>query len=234
FRPIEVISIKANVDIDENCRSARMVEVKTDAKEAYPGETISFKVTIRPHRGDVIVEDVPYVVPSDASEGPLNLVLRGGGLVNKRTAEAVEKYKDSPLIKAIAQRERKMDFDEVMDKIRRQQRNNDIVIEEDITQVLEAIDEMEQQGIKVNLDTETKAKGVDLLGVKKRALEEEAKNVQKCPTIYIIENQLETSIMVVHGKKTKSVDQDSAEIKAEKIASDESAKEEKPSDETKE
>jgi hypothetical protein len=40
--------------------------------------------------------------------------------------------------------------------------------------------------------------------------------------------------MVVHGKKTKSVDQDSAEIKAEKIASDESAKEEKPSDETKE
>jgi hypothetical protein len=122
----------------------------------------------------------------------------------------------------------------VFDKIHQQQHNNDIVIEEDITQVLEAIDEMQQQGIKVNLDTETKAKGVDLLGVKKRALEEEAKNVQKCPTIYIIENQLETSIMVVRGKKTKSVDQDSAEIKAEKIASDESVKEEKPSDETKE
>ena len=226
FRPIEVISIKANVDIDENCRSARMVEVKTDAKEAYPGETINFKVTIRPHRGDVIVEDVPYVVPSDASEGPLNLVLRGGGLVNKRTAEAVEKYKDSPLIKAIAQRERKMDFDEVMDKIRRQQRNNDIVIEEDITQVLEAIDEMQQQGIKVNLESETKAKGVDLLGVKKRALEEEAKNVQKYPTIYIIENQLETSIMVVHGEKTKSDDTDS-------VKADERAKEENTSDKTK-
>lgn len=226
FRPIEVISIKANVDIDENCRSARMVEVKTDAKEVYPGETINFKVTIRPHRGDVIVEDVPYVVPSDASEGPLNLVLRGGGLVNKRTAEAVEKYKDSPLIKAIAQRERKMDFDEVMDKIRRQQRNNDIVIEEDITQVLEAIDEMQQQGIKVNLESETKAKGVDLLGVKKRALEEEAKNVQKYPTIYIIENQLETSIMVVHGEKTKSDDTDS-------VKADERTKEENTSDKTK-
>ncbi|MBQ5832389.1 MAG: hypothetical protein IIW43_02820 [Selenomonadales bacterium] len=234
FRPIEVISIKANIDIDENCRSARLVEVTTDTKEAHPGETINFKVKIRPHRGDVITEDVPYVVPNDATEGPLDLVVRGGGVINKRTTEALEKYKDSPLVKAIAKRERKMGFEEVMDKIRHQQRNNDIVIEEDITQVLEAIDEMQQQGIKVNLDTETKAKGVDLLGVKKRALEEEAKNVQKCPTIYIIENQLETSIMVVHGKKTKSVDQDSAEIKAEKIASDESAKEEKPSDETKE
>ncbi|MBP3400740.1 MAG: hypothetical protein J6K70_03140 [Selenomonadales bacterium] len=233
FRPIEVISIKANVDIDENCRSARMIEVTTDAKEAYPGETINFKVKIRPHRGDVIVEDVPYVVPSDATEGPLDLVVRGGGVINKRTTEALEKYKDSPLVKAIAKRERKMDFDEVMDKIRRQQRNNDIVIEEDITQVLEAIDEMEKQGIEVNLETETKAKGVDLLGVKKRALEEEAKSVQKCPTIYIIENQLETSIMVVRGKKTES-DKGSAEKKTVSLKDDNRSANEKTSDKIKE
>ncbi len=220
FRPIEVMNIKANIDIDENCRTARMIEVTTDAKKAHPGETINFKVKIRPHRGDVIVEDIPYVVPSDASVGKLDLVLRGGGLDNKRTTEAVKKYKDSPLVKAIAKRERKMGFEEVLDKIRSQQRNNDIVIEEDITQVLEAIDEMEKQGIEVNLETETKAKGVDLLGVKKRALEEEAKSVQKYPTLYIIENQLETSIMVVRGKKTEAVESKSDDKKTETVKTD--------------
>ena len=217
FRPIEVMSIKANIDIDENCRTARMVEVTTDAKEVHRGETINFKVTIRPHRGNVIVEDVPYVVPSDASFGELELMFRGGGVTNRHTAEAFEEYKDSPLAKAIAKRERKMGFEEVLDKIRRQHRNNDIVIEENIGQVFEAIDELEKQGIEVNLETETEAKGVDLLGVKKRALEEEAKNVQKYPTLYIIENQIETSIMVVPAQKAKTDKQEPAEKKAASV-----------------
>lgn len=234
FRPIEIMSIKANVDIDENCRTARMIEVTTDTKEAHPGETINFKVKIRPHRGDVIVEDVPYVVPSDASSGKLELMLRGGGVTNRHTTEALEKYKDSPLVKAIAARERKMDFEKVLDKIRRQDRNNDIVIEENIGQVLEALDDLEKQGIEVDLQTETKDKGVDLLGVKKRAQEEEAKSVQKYPTLYIIENQIETSIMVVHGEKMKTDKQEPGKKKADSVKQKNDLAEEKTVAETKE
>ncbi len=234
FRPIEVMNIKAHVDIDENCRTARMVEVTTDAKEVHRGETVNFKVKIRPHRGEVIVEDVPYVVPSDASFGELELMFRGGGVANRHTVEAFEQYKDSPLAKAIAKRERKMGFEEVLDKIRRQQRNNDIVIEENIGQVFEAIDELEKRGIEVDLESETKAKGVDLLGLKKRALEEEAKSVQKYPTLYIIENQIETSVMVVPAQKTKTDKQESVEGKAASVNRENDSARSNKSAETKE
>ena len=214
FRQLDIMNIKATIDIDENRRTATILEAVPDAQEVHPGETVNFKVTLRPYRGEDIIEDVPYVVPIDHPGGKLELVFRGGGIINTQRAAAVAKQKDSEVVKGVIERERKMTFEEILDKIRRQDRNNDIVIEENIEQILDAMAEMEKNGVDVTAQVQAGVTGVDLLGVKKRAAEEAAKSVQKYPTIYVIDNQVESSITVVRGEKAKSADDAAAEADA--------------------
>lgn len=198
FQEIEVMNVKVDVDVDEMRRTARILEVVSDQKEAHPGETINFKVKLRPYRGADIVEDVPYTVPIDCPAGRLELIFRGGGILNTTTMAAVAKQKDTEMMKAVAERERKMGFGEILDELRRQQRNNDIVIEENLEQIFAVIENVERNGmIGANvLNTD----GVDLLGVKKRMAEEAAKTVQKYPTLYVIDNQVESAVTVVRSE----------------------------------
>lgn len=204
FQEIEVMNIKIDVDVDETRRTARILEAVADKKEAHPGETVNFKVTLRPYRGADIVEDVPYTVPMNYPGGKLEVIFRGGGIVNTATMAAVAKQKDTEMMKAVAKRERKLGFGEILDELRREDRNNDIIIEENIEQILMAIGEAEKMGMVMPVEEMEKAakpSGVDLLGVKQRMMEEAAQAVQKYPTLYVIDNQVESSVMVIPNDK---------------------------------
>lgn len=204
FQEIEVMNVTVDVDVDETRRTARILEAVADKKEAHPGETVNFKVTLRPYRGADIVEDVPYVVPMDHPGGKLGLIFRGGGIINTAMVAAVAKQKDTEMMKAVAERERKLSFGEILDELRRQDRNNDIIIEENIGQMLEMMGEAERMGIVMPLEEMENAMqptGVDLLGVKQRMAEEAMRTVQKYPTLYVIDNQVEGSITVVRESK---------------------------------
>lgn len=206
FRPIEVMNVKAAIDIDEGCRVAKILEAVTEQTEVHPGETINFKVKLRPHRGDDIIEDVPYTVPIDHPGGEQELIFRGGGLPNTTAMEGVEEHRTPEAEKALEERERKMTFGEILDKIRRKTRNNDIVIDLNYGQVFDTFAQMEAEGKSLPDVPELKTDGVDLLGVKKRIAEEAAKSVQKYPTLYVIDNEITTTINVVLGEKSKDKD----------------------------
>lgn len=198
FRALDIMSIKADIDIDENRRTATILEATADKKEAHPGDTVNFKVKLRPYRGEDIVEDVPYTVPMDHPGGKLGLIFRGGGIVNTVTLAAAAKQKDSEMMKEMAERERKLSFGEILDELRRQDRNNDIIIEENIEDIFAAFGEMEKMGVTLaDIEKTLKPTGTDLLGVKKRMAEEAARAVQKYPTLYVIDNQVESSLMIV-------------------------------------
>lgn len=198
FRALDIMSIKADIDIDENRRTATILEATADKKEAHPGDTVNFKVKLRPYRGEDIVEDVPYTVPMDHPGGKLGLIFRGGGIVNTVTLAAAAKQKDSEMMKEMAERERKLSFGEILDELRRQDRNNDIIIEENIEDIFAAFSEMEKMGVTLaDIEKTLKPTGTDLLGVKKRMAEEAARAVQKYPTLYVIDNQVESSLMIV-------------------------------------
>lgn len=198
FRALDIMSIKADIDIDENRRTATILEATADKKEAHPGDTVNFKVKLRPYRGEDIVEDVPYTVPMDHPGGKLGLIFRGGGIVNTVTLAAATKQKDSEMMKEMAERERKLTFGEILDELRRQDRNNDIIIEENIEDIFAAFGEMEKMGVTLaDIEKTLKPTGTDLLGVKKRMAEEAARAVQKYPTLYVIDNQVESSLMIV-------------------------------------
>lgn len=198
FRALDIMSIKADIDIDENRRTATILEATADKKEAHPGDTVNFKVKLRPYRGEDLVEDVPYTVPMDHPGGKLGLIFRGGGIVNTVTLAAAAKQKDSEMMKEMAERERKLSFGEILDELRRQDRNNDIIIEENIEDIFAAFGEMEKMGVTLaDIEKTLKPTGTDLLGVKKRMAEEAARAVQKYPTLYVIDNQVESSLMIV-------------------------------------
>ncbi len=199
FRQLEIMNIKIDVDMDETRRTATILEAVADKKKAHPGETVNFKVKLRPYRGEDIVEDVPYTVPSDHPGGKLDLVFRGGGIVNTAAMAAVAKQQDSEMMKAMAERERKLSFGEILDELRRQDRNNDIMIEENVAKMFEAMHEAEKMGMMPTLEemeNAMKPTGVDLLGVKERMAKEAARAVQKYPTLYVIDNQVESSLVV--------------------------------------
>lgn len=199
FRQLEIMNIKIDVDMDETRRTATILEAVADKKEAHPGETVNFKVKLRPYRGEDIVEDVPYTVPSDHPGGKLDLVFRGGGIVNTAAMAAVAKQQDSEMMKAMAERERKLSFGEILDELRRQDRNNDIMIEENVAKMFEAMHEAEKMGMMPTLEemeNAMKPTGVDLLGVKERMAKEAARAVQKYPTLYVIDNQVESSLVI--------------------------------------
>ncbi|MBO5245211.1 MAG: hypothetical protein J6B02_03840 [Selenomonadales bacterium] len=217
FHPIEVMSVKASIDIDSGCRMAKLLEAETDKTEVRPGETVNFKVKLRPYRGDDIVEDVPYRVPSDHPGGEQELIFRGGGLPNTTVMEGIEKHRTPEDEKAVEELERKLTFEEILDKIRRKTRNNDIVIEENLDQVFTTIAEMKAEGDPLLEELEPKEDGVDLLGVKKRISEEAAKSIQRYPTLYVIDNEITATITVVRddNAKDKNADKDAKDDKAE-------------------
>lgn len=78
----DVLSIKVKVAIDENRQTASLLEVVPDKMKVKAGETLNLKVKLKPYRRPAETIDIPYVIPKTQAAGPLNLELRGGGLVS--------------------------------------------------------------------------------------------------------------------------------------------------------
>ncbi len=77
----DVLGIKINVELQDGRQTASLVEAVPDKNKVLPGESVNFKVKLKPYRQPVETILVPYTVPKTQSAGPLNLELRGGGLV---------------------------------------------------------------------------------------------------------------------------------------------------------
>jgi hypothetical protein len=77
----DVLGIKINIAIDETRQTASLIEAVPDKTKVMPGDTVHLKVKLKPYRRAVETVDVPYAVSKNQIAGPLNLELRGGGLI---------------------------------------------------------------------------------------------------------------------------------------------------------
>ena len=77
----DVIDVNVDVELDGGRQTALLVSATPDKMTVKPGETVTFKTTIRPYRKAEETLSIPYQVPKTQPAGTLNLDIRGGGFV---------------------------------------------------------------------------------------------------------------------------------------------------------
>lgn len=82
MREVDVVSVKVNIKIDENRKTASVIEAVPDKPSVKAGETVNLKLKVQPYRGTEEILIVPYVVPKHQAAGTMMLEVRGGGLVS--------------------------------------------------------------------------------------------------------------------------------------------------------
>lgn len=82
MREVDVVSVKVKIKIDENRKTASIIEAMPDKPSVKAGETVNLKLKLQPYRGAAETLIVPYVVPKHQGSGTMMLEVRGGGLVS--------------------------------------------------------------------------------------------------------------------------------------------------------
>ncbi len=129
YNPVDILDVKVNVTIDEERRTADILEAKANKPTARPGEKIDITVTMKPFRGEPITRVVPFVIPSDQQEGLLTLEVRGGGMIPILQLLSQQQNLNDELLLLSKPKDKHKKFDEVIKDFLKRDRNNDIVVE---------------------------------------------------------------------------------------------------------
>jgi len=77
----DLIDVNVDVELNPDRQTALLVSAVPDKMTVRPGDTVTFKTTIRPYRKAEETLSIPYQVPKTQPAGPLTLDIRGGGFV---------------------------------------------------------------------------------------------------------------------------------------------------------
>ncbi|MDM8144182.1 SpoIVB peptidase S55 domain-containing protein, partial [Megamonas hypermegale] len=80
-KPSNIFDIRVDVDYTSNRNTASIVSAIPDKEKVKPGETVVFKVMIKPYRKEAETVEIPYVVPKTQKEGTMAFEVKGGGFV---------------------------------------------------------------------------------------------------------------------------------------------------------
>lgn len=127
FNPVDIMDIKVNVGIDQERRTAAIMEASADTATAKPGDTINITVKLKPYRGEPITRVVAYTIPKDQANGPLTMEVRGGGMVPLAQLLLNKQGLGEELFKL--ERNKQQSFSDVLKEFTTRDRNNDIVVE---------------------------------------------------------------------------------------------------------
>ena len=165
-----------------------------DKTTVKPGETIKFRTTIKPYRRDKETVFVPYTVPENQPEGPLQLDIRGGGFVPV-TQEMLLKQSGLTVSKKEEEARKKTVADQIKDFLKTG-KNNEIIVAP--SQLQSQIDKKKAKikAIENKLNGTEGAKKVDLLGKKAAEKADKTPGESKYATRYIIDNIIHTTLTV--------------------------------------
>ena len=77
----DIVDVNVDVELNAGRETALLVSATPDKMTVKPGDTVTFKTTIRPYRKAEETLSIPYKVPKTQPAGVLNLDIRGGGFV---------------------------------------------------------------------------------------------------------------------------------------------------------
>ncbi|MBP2627207.1 MAG: peptidase SpoIVB [Firmicutes bacterium] len=129
YHPVDIMDVKINVNVDEERRTANIIEAQTKNITGRPGETIDIAVKLKPFRGEAFTRTVPFVIPSDQPAGALTLEVRGGGMVPILQLLSKRQGLDEELLMLNKPKEKNKKFADVIKDFLKRDRNNDIVVE---------------------------------------------------------------------------------------------------------
>lgn len=127
FTPVDVMDVKVNISIDQERRTAAIMEARANVATAKPGDTVDITVKLKPYRETPITRVVSYVIPKDQPAGPLTLEVRGGGMVPLMYGLLKAQGLEQELVRI--ERNKQRSFDDVIEDLVNRDRNNDIVVE---------------------------------------------------------------------------------------------------------
>ncbi|MBQ7515982.1 MAG: SpoIVB peptidase S55 domain protein [Schwartzia sp.] len=78
----DILDIKVNVVSETERRTATLLTAVPEPASVKPGETVNFKVTLKPFRAENVTLTVPFTVPRRQHSGAMHLNIHGGGLVS--------------------------------------------------------------------------------------------------------------------------------------------------------
>ena len=181
-KPSNIFDIRVDVDYTSNRNTASIVSAIPDKEKVKPGETVVFKVMIKPYRKEAETVEIPYVVPKTQKEGTMAFEVKGGGFV--QLAEVLQ----SGLV-INPQEAGQMSTADRLNDLKNLNKNNEIVI----TPTVDIQSEQDQS--KAIADAVKLSKELSKMSKKER--EELNKNREtKVATKYVIDNFVQTSIEV--------------------------------------
>lgn len=127
YHPVDIMDVKVNVTIDEERKTATIVEAHANAAKAKPGDKIDITVKLKPYRGEVITRVVPYTIPKEQQAGPLMLEVRGGGMIPLTELLLKKQGIDDTILKN--NKKKNQAFADAIKEFINNDRNNDIVVE---------------------------------------------------------------------------------------------------------
>ncbi len=81
YQKVDIMNIDVSVKVEEERRTATIVEAKAKQTNVKPGQKVDLDVKLKPFRGEAFVQQVTFDVPKTQAEGPLMLEVRGGGII---------------------------------------------------------------------------------------------------------------------------------------------------------
>lgn len=181
----DIYGIDVEITTEARRRTARLISAAPSKPEVKAGETIIFKAVLKPYRGEKFTVEVPYTIPEERPEGRFFIDLHGGGLVQVQQVLAA----------AMMELE---DKETTADKLRRvldTYSNNHIVAEPAANPPLMSDREQKKEirkAIKRAEELARKRRETEARGEKP----EPPQRSEPVETDYIIENFIQTSVMV--------------------------------------
>jgi len=129
YHPVDIIDVKVNVAVDEERRTASIINVQSKSQTARPGDKIDLAVQLKPFRGEPVTRLVSYTVPKEQPIGPLALEVRGGGIVPLVQLLAKSQGSEGDVLVLSQAKANYKNLDDVVNDFTARDHNNDIVVE---------------------------------------------------------------------------------------------------------
>ncbi len=182
----DVYDVKVNISSEAERRTASLVSATPDKLKVKPGDTVKFKVTLRPYRAEPVTVEVPFTVPKSRRDGTMNLDVHGGGLVSlDKLLQAAQA--EAGIITPDAGEEGKTVSDR-LNEMGKTDANNEIVIEPGVGPTLSEKEQKKEIEAAIRRQEEEQASG--------KKSEPAAPPRAKFATEYVIDNVIHTAVEV--------------------------------------